>query len=259
VNHTGGTFFNDTNMTVGGAVAGSQYNLSGSGILNFRDTADVSQQVAGNNAVSNLTIGANGDFNFTGGTLMNVTNIDVTSAPGAVFTQEGGRFVLGVDGGLDPNNPLTQRAMTTISGGDFNQTGGRLVVDIFGNLTRTTGTNEFEGYTGPEFDPIDSLITDSDLLFIADGSAYLDGTLEVDLNGVDLNAFAWYDVVVADEVVIGSNFSVDGLPYWRVILDPSDPTRNILQVSVPEPAAIALWSVLGLAGLAFVARQRRRK
>lgn len=260
VTHTGGTYNNVGNMNVGVSGTGGVYTLNGAGaVLNFGDTAAMTQAtpVVGNPA-STLTVGATGTFNFLDGTLINVTDIDITSAPGLVFTQEGGRFVLGVDGGLDPNNASTQRAMTTISGGDFNQTGGRLVVDIFGNLTRTTGTNEFEGYTGPQYDPIDMLITDSDLLFIADGKAYLDGTLEIDLNGVDPNPFAWYDVVVADEVVVGSNFDLEGILWWRVIQDPSDPSRNILQVAVPEPASIAGWCLLALA-LGSVAVLRRRK
>ena len=151
----------------------------------------------------------------------------------------------------------SQRAMTTIFG-DYDQNpGSTLAIDVFGNLVRSSMTGERRGPTGPAADPITTLITDSDLVWVQ-GDATLDGTLQINLNGVNPGALAWYDVLVADNITItDGKLDLVGLSHWRIITDPSNPNRQILQVAAPEPASIALWSgvALLLAAVYFVRRR----
>ncbi|MCA9267660.1 MAG: PEP-CTERM sorting domain-containing protein, partial [Planctomycetales bacterium] len=260
VNQNGGTVLNDTHMTVGAGAAGSQYNLA-AGTLNFRDRVASTQAVATDNAASTLTVASGGDFNFTGGTLMNVSTIDVTAAPaqsGAMyagtFLQEGGDFVIGVDGGLDVNDANLTRALTQING-NFAQTGGSLTVDIFGDKVRGRS-----GEAGDNFfnlgDPL-VYATDSDLLYVT-GTAELDGSVDLTIaSDLQLPPWGWYDVVFANGgITLGSGFSVNGGAGLYRILD--TPNGQILQVAVPEPATLAVWSLLGLALAGFGWLKRRR-
>ena len=41
--------------------------------------------------------------------------------------------------------------------------------------------------------------------------------------------------------------------------DPSNPGREILQVAIPEPASMAIWSLIGLLGIAAGWRSIRRR
>jgi autotransporter-associated beta strand protein len=245
------------NMVVGNGGAGT-FNLRSNGTLNFGDTANGTQSAAGL-ASSSLTIGAGDTFSFTAGTLMNVTTIDVSQAPGNAFTQDGGLFVIGVNGGLaitDGIGAESVRASTTIVGGDFVQTAGTLAIDIFGPKYRSRG-GESLGPTDPASNPIDGLITHSDLLHVQDGTATLDGTLAINANGFRPLPWAWYDVLVADEIIIGDDFDLVGINLWRIIDDPTTPGRQILQVATPEPASVLLWAGIGLA-IALVVAVRRR-
>ncbi|MCA9267455.1 MAG: autotransporter-associated beta strand repeat-containing protein, partial [Planctomycetales bacterium] len=111
VNVAGGTFQHDaglnngteptagTHLTVAG---GAAYNLAG-GELTFGDTA-ANTQATGPGTSSTMQI--DGAFNFTGGTLSNVSIINQST-----FTQAGGDFVIGVDGGLDVNDAALVRAL----------------------------------------------------------------------------------------------------------------------------------------------------
>jgi hypothetical protein len=266
--HSGGTHNVAGNMTIGnssGPAGQNSYSLSG-GTLNFGDTLPVTQfSAAPGNPASTLTINSDGNFGFTGGTLMNVSNINAASAPGGVFTQDGGRFVMGVDGGLaadyDTIPPSSIRAMTTLTGDYVLNPGGTLVVDIFGYHTRGVLGGEVIGPTGPEADPITDFITSSDLLYVV-GDATIDGTLEVNVaNGVEPYPWAWYDVLVADSITItDETLDLDGgiVTAWRIITDPSDPSRQILQVAIPEPTTLAVWLVVGLVALVGGWRVRRR-
>mgnify|MGYP002622846463 CR=1 FL=1 len=269
-NHDAGTFENDTHMEVGNSTGMGTYNLNG-GTLNFRDTQDNTQQLAIDNAASTLTIGTQGTFNFNDGTLMNVTTIQASNTlaksghPDNTFVQNGGSFVIGVDG-VENNdvNPNTIRAITTIE--DANYTLGAnatLHLDIFGPNSHG-GSGEDGGVL--TIDPLDPLL-DSDLLYVSGdplqglGNALLEGTLDINLNGYEPAPFHWYDVLLADgDITIDENtFMVDGVNFWRVIDNPAGPGQ-LLQVAVPEPASIVLWTLIGL-GLASFSynRVRRRK
>ena len=190
----GGTHNVVGNLTIGNsnvAAVQNSYTLSG-GTLNFGDRLGGTQFTAApGNPASTLKIRPDGTFNFNGGTLMNVTNINTDSGSGSgsgVFTQNGGRFVIGVDGGLTQNvggpPAESQRAMTTIFG-DYDQNpGSTLAIDVFGNFVRSSMTGERRGPTGPAANPITTLITDSDLVWVQ-GDATLDGILQINLNGVN--------------------------------------------------------------------------
>jgi len=266
--HSGGAANVTGNLNVGtDGTAGDSYTLSNTGVLDFGDTATGTQQTAGLTQ-STLTVGPDGAFNFTGGTLQNVRFIDV-DASNSPFTvgdndpADTARFVIGADG-ADPNDPNTVRAYTTIQENNSGSTpidfvlnsDGTLAVDIFGSASH--GVNGEQGGT-LMIDPLDPDL-DSDILEVT-GTATLDGTLDVALNGFEPYPFAWYDVLVADEITLGDDFDVLGVNLARVVDDPFDPTRQILQVAVPEPASIALWSLLGLAfaalGFARLRRQRQ--
>ena len=234
--------------------AGQQDYLLQGGVLSFADRATSSQALnAANdsNTASEISLSDPARFQFTGGQLENVTSIDMNGS--GPFTQDGGRFVVGNDGVSDLAN--AERAITTVDGG-YLQNAGSLVVDIFG-----AGSHGFNGESGGSL-PIDPLSAtlDSDLLQVL-GDATLNDTLEVELNGFEPNPFAWYDVLLADDIELGPNFAVDGVNLFRVIDDPSDLSddpRQLLQVAVPEPAALAIWLVFGLAcgGLTY-ARLRK--
>ncbi|MCA9271364.1 MAG: PEP-CTERM sorting domain-containing protein, partial [Planctomycetales bacterium] len=74
---------------------------------------------------------------------------------------------------------------------------------------------------------------------------------------VQLPPWGWYDVVYANGgITLGSNFSVNGGAGIFRILD--TPNGQILQVAVPEPATLAVWSALGLALVGFGWMKRRR-
>jgi len=255
VAHSGGTANVTGNLNVGtDGTAGDSYTLSGSGVLNFADTAMNTQVPVAPSDISTLTVGPDGTFNFNGGTLQNVRFIDVdpSNSPFTVGDNDPAdtaRFVIGADG-VDPNDSDTVRAHTTIredGGGstpiDFVlNSDGTLAVDIFGSASH--GVNGEQGGT-LMIDPLDPDL-DSDILEVT-GTATLDGTLDVALNGFEPYPFAWYDVLVADEITLGDDFDVLGVNLARVVDDPFDPTRQILQVAVPEPASITLWSLLGVA------------
>ena len=114
------------------------------------------------------------------------------------------------------------------------------------------------GPTSPTANPITGLITDSDLLYIANGDASLDGTLEINLNGVSPLPWGWYDVLVANEINVGDGFNLAGINLWRIIDDPTTPGRQILQVAIPEPASIALWCVAAVLVSACCVVRRRK-
>ncbi|MCA9269469.1 MAG: autotransporter-associated beta strand repeat-containing protein, partial [Planctomycetales bacterium] len=227
---------------------GSTYSLAG-GTLDFGDTNAGTQEVGVGSGNGASVMQIDGAFSFTGGTLINVSTINQTT-----FTQQGGDFVIGVDGGLDVNDANLVRALTTING-NFDQTGGTLSVDIFGNTVRGRS-----GEAGDNFfnigDPL-TYATDSDLLY-ATGDIFLDGELALTIaSGVELEPWGWYDVAYANgTITTGSNFSVVGGAGLFRILD--TPDGQILQVAVPEPATLAVWSLLGLALAGFGWMRRRR-
>mgnify|MGYP007073194143 FL=1 len=158
---------------------------------------------------------------------------------------------------MNISDPLTTRAITTIGAdsgtADFVlNSDGTLVIDIFGPSSHG-GNGEQGGIL--TIDPLDADL-DSDLLHVT-GNAFLDGTLEINLNGYEPAPFHWYDVLLADGGTLDiDDLTLDGVNFVRVIDDPTDPTgvRQLLQVAVPEPASIALWSLLGL----FAALRYRR-
>ncbi|MCA9270893.1 MAG: PEP-CTERM sorting domain-containing protein, partial [Planctomycetales bacterium] len=215
------------------------------------DRVASTQAVATDNAASTLTVASGGDFNFTGGTLMNVTTINPTGS--GVFTQAGGDFVIGVDGGLDVNDANLTRALTTING-NFNQTAGSLSVDIFGDKVRGRS-----GEAGDDFfnlgDPL-TYATDSDLLYVT-GTADLNGSVDLTIAaGVDLQPWGWYDVVYANGgITLGNSFAVNGgAGLFRILTAPDG--SQILQVAVPEPTTLAVWSLLGLVLAGFAVRRK---
>ncbi|MCA9270165.1 MAG: hypothetical protein KDA41_16905, partial [Planctomycetales bacterium] len=79
-------------------------------------------------------------------------------------------------------------------------------------------------------------------------------------DGVELQPWGWYDVVYANgAITLGGSFSVNGGAGIYRILD--TPDGQILQVAVPEPATLAVWSVLAAVlgvGLARRRMQSRR-
>ncbi|MCA9268833.1 MAG: PEP-CTERM sorting domain-containing protein, partial [Planctomycetales bacterium] len=97
----------------------------------------------------------------------------------------------------------------------------------------------------------------SDLLY-ATGDIFLDGSISLTIaSGVELEPWGWYDVAYAKgTITTGSNFSVLGGAGLFRILD--TPDGQILQVAVPEPTSIAVWSLLGLALAGFGWMKRRR-
>ncbi|MCA9268083.1 MAG: hypothetical protein KDA41_06410, partial [Planctomycetales bacterium] len=139
--------------------------------------------------------------------------------------------------------------------GNFNQTAGSLSVDIFGDKVRGRG-----GEAGDDFfnvgDPL-TYITDSDLLY-ATGDIFLDGSVSLTIaSGVELAPWGWYDVAYANgTITTGSNFSVlGGAGLFRIL---NTPNGQILQVAVPEPATLAVWTILAAClGLGFVVRRKR--
>ncbi len=241
VNHSGGTTNVTGAMNVGTNPGAGTYNLTGTAALDFLDTAPNTQVPSAN--LSTLTVGANGTFNFDGGVLRNVTDIVANT-----FTQNGGEFVIGVDG-VDSNHPDTTRAITTITG-DYVQNGGSLLIDIFG-----PGSHGIGGEAGGTLaiDPLGPDL-DSDLLHVT-GDAFLDGILEIDLNEIELKPFAFYDVLLADGLIDADDMTLEGVNLYRVIDNPFGPGR-LLQVAVPEPTSIAIWCMLGL-GLGVFQMRRR--
>ena len=125
--------------------------------------------------------------------------------------------------------------MTTIYG-DFLQNGGTLALDIF----------------GPEYPrrlqhsrPAASMATRSTAhdhrqrSALRVGDATLDGTLVFDINDIAPQTYGWYDVVVANDIrITDGTLDMQGMVVWRIITDPSNPGREILQVAIPEPASI---------------------
>ncbi|MCA9268556.1 MAG: PEP-CTERM sorting domain-containing protein, partial [Planctomycetales bacterium] len=117
------------------------------------------------------------------------------------------------------------------------------------------------GEAGDDFfnvgDPL-TYITDSDLLYVT-GTADLDGSVDLTIAAdADLPPWGWYDVVYADGgITLGSGFSVNGgAGLFRILTAPDG--SQILQVAVPEPATLAVWSLLGLALAGFGWMKRRR-
>src|SRR6185295_1037859 len=112
----------------GGPANQNAFNLSG-GVLDFQDTngAGPGHHQGGN--PSTITINSDGAFNFTGGTLKDVTNINTAGGVGT-FTQAGGTFLIGQD---EPDGQFTNNlARTTNINGGFSLAGGILKFDLFG-------------------------------------------------------------------------------------------------------------------------------
>lgn len=203
-------------------------------------------------------------FNFSGGTLENVTTIDVALSNSPFTVGDGigadARFVIGHDGVSDSAN--AQRAITTIQGPggsgaiDFYlNDDGTLAVDIFGPVAHG-GNGEVASTLALDVaDP--SLNLDSDLLHVM-GDALLDGTLAINLNGFEPGPFHWYDVLLADgEITVDeSTFELTGVNLFRVIDNPFG-AGQLLQVAVPEPASLLIWGLIG--GMGFITFRFRKQ
>ena len=267
-------------MTVIGDVivntTAGQYTLAG-GELTGADTAPVTQApvaVADETTVQLFYDAVSTEaLTFVGpggGTLSNVTTIDPTGTSDDRFTQDGGALVVGVDGGLDPNNPATDRATTNIAGEYTTLLGAALAVDIFGNADGDfrQSPNLGQEQIVAELPPLtlDNVLNDptaSDLLIVGDPDGtnlmladLTDGfTLDVDLNGLQAPFLGYYDVLLADEILIDPDtFTLNGIGLWRITT--LDDGSQVLQVAAPEPAALALWTLLALAAFAYTRRKR---
>ena len=81
------------------------------------------------------------------------------------------------------------------------------------------------------------------------------------MNGFEPEAFAWYDVLLAEGGILDADdLELEGVNFMRVIDNPADPSgiSQLLQVAIPEPASIALWTLIGLVLAGFGIHRRRR-
>ena len=279
VDQSGGTATVHGNMTVNAGAGTGLYRLSG-GVLSFNDRDGVSQ--ATNSEDSTLTLVSAGASNtvFTfqdiagvsGGALENVTTINVDSTGDDTFTQDGGDLVVGNDGltNSTADTPMGERATTSITGGYLALLDGAgvaptLSVDIFGDqdgeFRLSPNFGREQELAEPAISSTDVLTgspTASDLL-IVDGIADLQAGFTLDVNviaGVTAPFLGYYDVLLADQILVDEDtFQVQGLGLWR-ITTLSDGSQ-VLQVAAPEPASIAVWSLL--AALAAGVHYRRRR
>lgn len=229
------------NVNTGGA-----YNLSSNGTLDFRDTVGASgHHAGGGNSQINLT--GTGAFNFTGGTLQDVRTIN----PNGTFTQSGGRFFIGQDepGPGDPANPINNPTLpdtfartTTINGGFSLLQGGIVYFDAFGaEVTPKDYTLDNE--------PID--------LLVVTGVANLNGIFDFD----DEYGAKFGDIhtlMLAPTINLGPNFAIDG-GFFRVVPTGATGPGFALQAIVPEPASVAVWTIIGLVGMGGALRFRRQR
>jgi fibronectin-binding autotransporter adhesin len=244
----GGSAGSNGNLTIDGNLT---YSLLG-GVLDFHDHTGSDQAV---NGISNsLNITDESNFIFNGGTLQDVSTINPTDVSNTFF-QEDGRFVVGRDGGLDPNTAT--QAVTTIAG-SFDQQGGTLALDVFGP--------NGGGYPGGPQNPSDpDYQSDIDMLSVMN-DVFLDGELAIDFNGTDPTPWVWFDAVKAEtgEFMLGDDFFASGnlgagdSVLYRVIDNPFG-AGQILQIATPEPASLVAWVLLGIAGGVYQWRRRHQR
>ncbi len=238
-NQSGGT----TNVTGGmvlgngvGAATQNRYNLSG-GVLDFGDSIGATQHWgAGTNPASTMTINSDAQFNFTGGTLRDVTTINANGGAGT-FTQSGGNFYVGQDEG-----PSGYAQETTINGG-YSLLAGVLNLDVFG--------------ADPTPDQCcDGTATLNDQLSVQ-GTALLNSTVSLDFENYDPQFGDIFTLVCAEEITLDDGFHIDG-GYFRLVPTGNGDFPFALQAIVPEPASVAVWTMIGLAGAAAAFRMRKR-
>ncbi len=230
VNQSGGT----TNVT-GGMIIGNgsgpatenQYNLSG-GVLDFGDSAGRTQHWGAGTAPSAMTINSDGQFNFTGGTLRDVTSINANGGVGT-FTQGGGAFYIGQD-----ESAGGYAFQTTIHGG-FSLLSGTVYFDAFG------------ADPTPE-QCCDGVASLNDQLTV-EGTALLNSALSLDFEGYEPQFGDIYTLICAENIVLDDGFFIDG-GYFRVVPTGNEDFPFALQAIVPEPASLAVWSVLGVVVIA---------
>jgi autotransporter-associated beta strand protein len=208
-----------------------------------------------------------GQFRFSGGRLEDVNYISLTdtatsqslspqlTAIGAAaggLLQSGGVFELGDADDVSGHQTVVE--------GFFDQQRGILEVDIF-LIGNSSGVEDDEDADSSA----DHTARDQ---FIIYGDAFLNGKVIIDFNALTANeeeiipwADRWNVLHVIDDdpttldLILGDNFRVEGALH-RV--SPDGNGGYFLQVLVPEPTSVLIWSTL-LMGAAFQRRRARRR
>jgi autotransporter-associated beta strand protein len=241
-NNVTGTSPGSGNLAV--AAAGT-YRLEG-GTLDFQDYSQGAPGPWAPSAgeASTITLASGADFEFVGGSLLDVSRIVVT---GSTFEQSDDPNIVGTSHFYVGEENGTTAALTTINGG-YSLLGGVLDLDVF----------------GPDDSPelcCDGVPTESDQLTVS-GAVLLDSTIDLHFQNDYQPVFGDIMTLICASglITLDDGFSING-GFFRLVdtgLGDGFP-QYALQAIVPEPASVAVWTLVGLACATCAWRMRKRR